>query len=468
MEPVSGATGEESLLAHTQDKVALVDENGRFVYVNEAAERILGHDPEALVGQDAFALVHPDDRAAVREGFARVVAAEEDRTVTERYRYRTAGGDYRWLESRVSSETSDDVDGLVVSSRDVTGQVSAERDRAATERRLEELAASVTDVLWMFDADMEELLFVNDAYEDVYGGDLAAVRADARSFLSVVHPDDRERVRTAMARLSAGEPVDLEYRVDPATDHGTWVWVRGNPVREDGEVVRVVGFSRDVTDRRRRERQLTVMDTLLRHNLRNAMAVVVGNADQLAGDTVPPNSERAVAIREAAGELVVTADKQREVIELLQGPAEPTSVDVAAAVEAAAGRVASAHPGAAVETTLPAGVTARAVPKLERAVAELVENALEHHPDDGTTPWASVRVEDGPDGVVVAVSDRCPPLPAAEEGVLTGGERMDAVNHSSGVGLWLVYWMATLSGGSVCCERGPDGNVVRLTLPAGA
>lgn len=59
-----------------------------------------------------------------------------------------------------------------------------------------------------------------------------------------------------MERLSAGERADIEYRI--RTDDGIkWVWVEGEPIRNtDGEVVRIVGFARDVTDRKRREEAL--------------------------------------------------------------------------------------------------------------------------------------------------------------------------------------------------------------------
>ncbi|TKX82640.1 PAS domain S-box protein, partial [Halorubrum sp. SS5] len=76
------------------------------------------------------------------------------------------------------------------------------------------------------------------------------LRGDPATFLDAIHPEDRRAVKEAMERLSAGESVDMEYRVNAAENYKRWVWVQGEPIVEDGEVVRITGFTKDVTDRR--------------------------------------------------------------------------------------------------------------------------------------------------------------------------------------------------------------------------
>jgi PAS domain S-box-containing protein len=134
-------------------------------------------------------------------------------------------------------------------------QHTAVREAERTRRRLEELTDNVADCLWMFDADWSELLFIS-GYEAVWGRPETAIRENPRDFLEGVHPDDREFVRSVMADLTAGEGIDVEYRIVRGDGETGWVWAKGQPVVEDGEVVRVVGFTRDVTDRKRHEREL--------------------------------------------------------------------------------------------------------------------------------------------------------------------------------------------------------------------
>jgi PAS domain S-box-containing protein len=138
----------------------------------------------------------------------------------------------------------------------VVEQRRAGEAATATERRLRELSEKTPDVLWMFSGDWSELLFVNSAYERIYGQSVAELEGNSEGFFPAIHPDDRAVVRRGMVRLSDGEPVELEYRVDPRCDYERWVWVSGKPIFQDGAVVRIVGFTRDITERKERERTL--------------------------------------------------------------------------------------------------------------------------------------------------------------------------------------------------------------------
>jgi PAS domain S-box-containing protein len=451
------------LLDYAQDLVVLLDASGRITYANAAVERVLGVAPAQLEGTSAFEHIHPDDRERAREAFRSTVEATAFTETTVEHRFRTADGDWRWLESRMTNLTDDRLDGYVVSARDITDRVRAERERETTAAQLREIASTTGDVLWLFDADWSELLFVNPAYEDVYGQPVGRLEADPQAFLETVHPDDLPAVEEAMALLSAGEPVDMEYRVDPEREYGTWVWVQAEPVREGGEVVRVAGFARDVTDRRRRERQLRVMDNLLRHNLRNDLNTITGTAE-LIDDRTEGVEELTAVIRRTGDDLLASAEKQRDIIRCLTSDLTPHRLDAATVVRDAAARVARSYPDATVTVSAPPAAPACALDELEVAVVELVENAVRHSPDAAPTVAVDVR----PDGewVVVAVADDAAPLPETEAAVLRGDHEMTTTYHSTGLGLWLVYWVVELSGGRVA-EPTHDGtgNTVEIRVP---
>ena len=148
-------------------------------------------------------------------------------------------------------------------------QARAER----TQRRLRELAETTDHVLYVFTHDWSELLFINSAYEDIWESSRARLRADATSFLDGIYPEDRERAREAMARVSAGETAEAEVRVTVGTDSPRWVRTHGEPIRdESGTVVRVAGFATDITDQKQRQRDLERSRNLLAHTERLAEA----------------------------------------------------------------------------------------------------------------------------------------------------------------------------------------------------
>jgi PAS domain S-box-containing protein len=127
----------------------------------------------------------------------------------------------------------------------------AERRAARTERRLRELSEATNDVLFTTTADMDEVLFVNSAYEDIWGRSRESLFEDPMDFLEGVHPVDRDAVERATERLRSGESVDIEYRVNEAEGFDRWVWVQADPIRDDsGEVIRLAGWGRDITERK--------------------------------------------------------------------------------------------------------------------------------------------------------------------------------------------------------------------------
>ncbi|MDZ5811020.1 PAS domain S-box protein [Halorubrum sp. AD140] len=450
------------LLDHTQDKIVLLDEAGTFVYLNGAVERILGFTPDELVGENAFEYVHPDEERRVRRAFRRVIESDGFAEETVEYRHGAADGSWVWLESRMSNLTDSALDGFVVSSRDVTDRVEAERERAETASHLREIAAVSGDVLWMFNADWSELLFVNPAYEDVYGGSVSEVTDDPKAFLDTVHPDDVPAVEEAMGLLSEGTPVDMEYRVNPDEGYSRWIWVQGEPITVDGEVVRITGFTRDITDRRRRERQLVVMDNLLRHNLRNDLNVILGTAEVL--EDVPNTAEHTAVIRRVGEQLLETAEKEREIIDLITGQGNIERIRLDEAVTECVAAARDRYPHASIEVSTLDPVAVEGCAELRAAVIELLENAIRHA--DGDDPTVGVRLRRTPEHAELVIRDDHTPIPAIEANVLTGDHDMTDVYHSSGLGFWLVYWCVEISNGSITVESGADrGNEITVRLP---
>ena len=105
-----------SLTENSLDLVSIVRTDGTIRYASSSHKRILGYEPEELVGRNAFDLVHSEDRARVQ------AAARQDRgAMPLEYRFVHLDGSFRTLESftRDLSHLAG-VGGVVVNSRDVT------------------------------------------------------------------------------------------------------------------------------------------------------------------------------------------------------------------------------------------------------------------------------------------------------------------------------------------------------------
>jgi len=445
----------QSLVDAVPDAVAVVDEDTTYRHVTDGAERTLGAEPDALIGRRLLDDVHPAGTGRVRSALDGLDGAGSE---TVSFRYAPGGSDWRHIEAHASRDC--DAGDYVLSCRDVTGR--REQNRAC----LEEFADHAEEVLWMVSGDWRECLFLNPAFEDVYGIAPGRLDDEPTAFLDAVHPDDRTGVEAAMAALSGGEAVDIEFRANPRRGFGRLLAVEAHPIVEDGTVARIVGFTRDVTDRQRREQHLQVMDRLLRHNLRNDLNVVLGHA-RLARARVKETVAASMdTVIETAEDLLATADKEREILRVLEDVDGPATIDFVDAVDRAVAEAADTHPEARIDADLPATAHVQALEEIDRAVVELIENAISHARADA--PTVSVRVRDRGDRVQLTVRDEGPPIPEHEFQILAADGEADALHHGTGLGLWMVHWIVDLSEGTVDFAASESrGNVVTVRLRRG-
>ncbi|MFB6168763.1 MAG: response regulator [Haloferacaceae archaeon] len=163
---------------------------------------------------------------------------------TDYLRKRTGTEQYELLANRVENAVE---------------QYRSTRDAKRTRRRLQTLAESTSQCVWMFDRDWEELRFIS-GYEEVWDRSVEAIRENPRDFVNGVHPEDREITRDAMERMSNGESVRTEYRIRRGEGDPGWVCTNGEPVFDDeGTVKSVVGFTQDITEQKRRETRLRAL-----------------------------------------------------------------------------------------------------------------------------------------------------------------------------------------------------------------
>lgn len=123
--------------------------------------------------------------------------------------------------------------------------------------KISELTEATDDVLWLISADWDRLLYVNSAYASIWGQEEATLQNDPSAFLDAVHPDDRPTAEAAMQRLTEGESIEVELRVNTQEDYQRRVLVQAEPIHgPDGSVQRIAGASREVTQQRVQQQRL--------------------------------------------------------------------------------------------------------------------------------------------------------------------------------------------------------------------
>lgn len=108
------------------DMVIMMDAGGILTWASPSVRRVLGFEPDEVLGRNVLSLVHPDDRATSLARFQAVIEAP-GRTSPAQFRARHKDGSWRTIEGLGVNRFDDPAFGAVVASwHDVTDQRAAE------------------------------------------------------------------------------------------------------------------------------------------------------------------------------------------------------------------------------------------------------------------------------------------------------------------------------------------------------
>ncbi len=145
-----------TLADNSVDMISRHDAAGNYLYVSPSVRRLLGYEPDEILGKNAYELIVQTDQSAIRDSHELQMASESSQF--NRYRIRRADGTETWVES-VSQSVFDAAGALqeiVVVTRGVDAQISVEDERRRYTRQLQtaaELAGRINTIL-----DLDELL----------------------------------------------------------------------------------------------------------------------------------------------------------------------------------------------------------------------------------------------------------------------------------------------------------------------
>jgi PAS domain S-box-containing protein len=248
----------EAIGENAVDGIVIIDAESVIRFANPAMEELLGYAPDELEGEPLTTLIPPRHREKHLEAVGRYIETGERtidwRSVEFHGRHRE-GHEVPLSVSFGEFEQGGETRFLGIM-RDISERVRLEERLREREARFRQLAENIEEIVWMSDPNKSEILYVNPAYEEIWGRSSRSLYEDPGSFVEAIHPDDRDRVRSALETQVTGE-YDMEYRIVRPDGETRWVWDRAIPVENDaGEVYRIVGVASDITERKAREREL--------------------------------------------------------------------------------------------------------------------------------------------------------------------------------------------------------------------
>ncbi|NUB90262.1 PAS domain S-box protein [Haloterrigena sp. SYSU A121-1] len=257
----------ETIIQAIGDPVYTLDEDGTFQFVNDAIEPLAGYEPETLIGADVESVMSPTNLETARN-LVRELLREDKLYETFEMDLETADGDVIEAENHMALLPSEDGEfaGTAGVVRDITDRKERERELERTTELLEQAQRIAGVGGWELDVTADPYdLTVSPQLQRLFGRDPSgATQRDVSAALGRYHPDDRSRVLSAVEdAVERAESYDLEVRMYTYDDELRWMRTIGEPIVDDGEVVAVRGSMQDITDRKRRERELERTTDLL-------------------------------------------------------------------------------------------------------------------------------------------------------------------------------------------------------------
>jgi len=305
----------ESILKTIPDIVYRLDANGKIIFISEATRRY-GYDPEELIGLNILDLVHREDRDKAiyrlndRRTGDRSTHGLEIRLFYRDHKHRTL----KVVGDRVEQEpvffvhaegiygqsppTSESFLGTQGIARDITEYKQYEHKIRESEERLK-LALRGADLgLWDWNLETGDIYYDKRSrlilgYDDEEFDQLRPIN------ISILHPDDQEKVKKALNDHLAGRSPVYELEVRMLCQDGEWKWIldRGTVVQHDKNKrpLRMAGTYLDITAKKNYELETETLERQLAqaqkmesigtlaggvaHDFNNILTVISGHAE---------------------------------------------------------------------------------------------------------------------------------------------------------------------------------------------
>jgi signal transduction histidine kinase len=277
--------------------------------------------------------------------------------------------------------------------------------------------------------------------------------------------NERDKVIKAISEVLQGQQPTIEAHLQTVDGQQIPFEFTGNrlPGKEDN-TTKVIGIGRDVSGRNERQRQLDVLDRVLRHNLRNEINVIRGHAEVIDENAANGVEQSVKKIVRKSNDIIETANKSRKITKIAQQKPKSENKNISSLVNGIIQNISQNHPEATVKFECPSEVEVNVSIHFEKALIELITNAIVHN--DSSSPSVVVTVSLTDDMAQIKIADDGPQIPEVERQVLLQEDEQTPLYHGSGLGLSLVRLVISRSGGTVFYpDSSSGGNSIVIEVP---
>jgi PAS domain S-box-containing protein len=267
------------IVEHGGDILLTVDASGYFTYISPASEKLTGYREIELIGKHYLELVAPDWHEQLQQFYEVQIQQQADEMLLD-FPIITRSGELRWVEqvSTLLIENSV-VKGIQSTVRDVTERKRAEEALVRERTMLRTVIDNVPDAIYFKDTKsrftlinkaLAHMLGISYTQDAIGKTDMDFQPSDlAKGFFE----EEQQIIQTGMALFDR-----LEYN---PTRQGKPRWITATkvPVLDvNGDIVGIVGISRDITERKQAEESLRISQGRWRSLAENIPGIITNIA----------------------------------------------------------------------------------------------------------------------------------------------------------------------------------------------
>jgi len=444
----------KTIFEGVSEPVYVLDEHDRFVTYNDPFAELVGAVEDSLVGERFEAVLGQTETEPTDGG-------------SGEFLIRTASGEQVPCEVDAADiELAGGESGRVGIVRDISQRKEIESELAVTTERLETLVEAAPLAIIATDTDGVVEVW-NPAATELFGWNADEVLGET---VPVIPPENRRRTAELHAQVLEGERL-AGHETELQRKDGSHVEVSlaAAPIRGlRGSVVGSVSVITDITDQKRRERQLKHQNerldefaSLVSHDLRNPLHVASGHLELAAQDAQEDVRDSITAATDALARMETLIDHTLTLAREGRDISEPEPISLRDTFEQAWDAAATS---AATRRIRDPPERVLADPdRLAELFQNLVQNAVEHGRDAATSEAGPAT--DGAGAVTITLGATPDGFYVADDGPGIPPDQRDAVLESgystedggTGFGLSIVETIAEAHGWEVTITDSEDG-----------
>ncbi|MBS3748542.1 MAG: PAS domain S-box protein [Candidatus Thermoplasmatota archaeon] len=232
------------LIEYSNNAFLILDKNGIIRYASESVKSLVGYAPRKLIGDAVYTYIYDADIKKAKDFFSFIQTGKSTSTLS--HRVVDKDGIIKYIQTTANNLLDNPIiQGIIVTSRDVTKTYHAEVKTKEMKQYLENIINSTSDIIFSLD-DKQKVTIWNKRIAQITGYTSKSMTGKNLFSISLILKIDsfKEYIETCYKRTTRSYDVKIQ------TKHGDYRLLRlqGSMVRsEDGEIKGVVFTGKDIT-----------------------------------------------------------------------------------------------------------------------------------------------------------------------------------------------------------------------------